>query len=96
MMVVCLFPLIPARRLVWVLLFLSFEWLLLVSKWSLFQPQVVAECVSCRVHVWGCCRGMIREVCSEINLFVSMAVCLLFVRPSSRPLPKADTSLGMN
>lgn len=75
---------------------MGFECLLLVSKWSLFQPQVVAECGSCWAHVWGCCRGMIREVHSEINSFVSMAVCLLFVRPSSRPLPKADTGLGVN
>ena len=97
MMVVCLFPLIPAKRLAWVLLCLSFEWLLSVSDWSLFQPQVVAERGSCGGgHVWGLCRGVIREVRSEMNSFVSMAVCLLFVRAASSPLPKADTGLGVN
>lgn len=44
-MVFCLFPLISANVFV-LLLFLSFEWLLLVTG-PCFQPQAVAESGSC-------------------------------------------------
>lgn len=87
-----LLSLISAKVFVWLLVFLSFEWLLLVAG-PCFQPQVVAEVGSWGVSVGGCCGGVIKEVHSEMCSFLTMNVSDLLGLVS---LSQADPDLDVN
>lgn len=73
-MVFCLFPLIPAHVFA-LLLFLSFEWLLLVTG-PCFQPQAVAESGSCDT---GAVAGVWLEkyALTRVYLWLGMYACNL-------------------